>query len=107
METVYLGHNNLINLQLKADGVAFDLSDITKITATFGTTLISSEDKAAGLITWDQEGYATGEIRLNLGGQSITSDYYEVPIVVYDASHAEGIVWGIVDFKVAAEVEGS
>ena len=66
-EIVYKGHDNTINLILKSDGVAQDLSGVTKITATFGTTLVSSEDKAAGTITWDQAGYATGEIRIAAG----------------------------------------
>ena len=106
-EIVYLGHDNTIDLLLKADGTAQDLSSVTKITATFGDTLIESTDAATGPITWAQSGYDTGEIRLALGDQSITADRYMVPIVVYDATNTDGIVWGYVAIEVKEEVEAS
>jgi len=56
-EIVYLGHDNSIDLVLKADGTARDLSNVTKITATFDSTKIESTDKAAGAIRWAQDGY--------------------------------------------------
>ena len=43
-EIVYLTHDNTIDLLLKADGVVQDLSSVTKITATFGATTITSTD---------------------------------------------------------------
>lgn len=79
-EIIYLGHDNTIDLQLKADGAAQDLSAVTKITATFGTLRISSTNKAAGVITWGPgAGYDTGEIRMALGGESIPAGGYDVP----------------------------
>ena len=106
-EYIYLGHDNTIDLILKADGTAQDLSGVTKITATFGSTLIESTDKASGLITWDQSGYDTGEIRLDLGQQSLTADTYTVPIVVYDATYTNGVVWEDIRIVVKPEVEAS
>ena len=106
-EIVYLGHDNTVDLLLKADGTAQDLSSVTKITATFGDTLIESTNAANGPITWAQSGYETGEIRLALGDQSISTGSYNVPIVVYDAVNTDGIVWGTVTVIVKAEVEGS
>jgi len=106
-EIVYLGHDNTIDLLLKADDTAQDLSGVTKITATFGDTLIESTDDANGAITWNQAGYDTGEIRLALGDQSITADRYMVPIVVYDATNTDGIVWGYIAIEVKAEVGAS
>jgi len=106
-EVVYLGHDNTIDLLLKADGTAQDLSGVTKITATFKDTLVESTDAANGPITWAQSGYDTGEIRLALGDQSITPDRYMVPIIVYDATNTEGVVWGYVAIDVIAEVEAS
>jgi len=106
-EIVYLGHDNTIDLQLKADDAAQDLSAVTKITATFGSTTISSVDKAAGVITWDQAGYETGEIRMALGDEDIDEGGYSVPIVVYDPSNTDGVVWGKVNVLVEAEVEAS
>jgi len=106
-EIVYLGHDNTIDLLLKQDGTAQDLSGVTKITATFGDTLIESTDAANGPITWAQSGYDTGEIRLALGAQSIDEGRYMVPIVVYDSGNPNGIVWDYVSVEVKAEVEAS
>lgn len=102
-EFVFANHDNIIDLILKSDNVAVDLSSVTKITASFDDTLVSSSDKAAGPITWDQAGYDTGEIRLNLGDQGIAAGRYTaVPIIVYDADNPNGIVWATIDVQVRA-----
>jgi len=106
-EITWLGHDNTIDLILKANGVAQDLSDVTKITATFDDATIESTDHAGGAILWNNDGYDTGEIRLDLGGQSIDPGGYDVPIVVYDPSNTNGVVWGKVHVAVKAEVEAS
>jgi len=106
-EIVYLEHDNTIDLLLKADGTAQDLSGVTKITATFGDTLIESTDAANGAITWNQAGYDTGEIRLSLGDQNVSAGGYGVPIIVYDATNTNGIVWDTITIIVKADVEGS
>lgn len=106
-EIVWLGHDNTIDLLLKAVGVAQDLADVTKITATFGTTTITSEDHAAGAILWNNDGYDTGEIRLDLGDQTIVPGGYDVPIVVYDPSNTNGVVWGSIHVAVRTEVEAN
>jgi len=104
-EIVYLTHDNTIDLLLKADGVVQDLSGVTKITATFGATTITSTDKAAGAIKWDQAGYDTGEIRLDLGDETIPATAYQVYIVIYDSAHTDGVVWGWIYVQVKADVE--
>ena len=107
-EIVFKGHDNTLDLCLKADGVAQDLSAATKITVTLEDVLITSTDKAAGLITWDQDGYDTGEIRLHLGAQSITEGRYRAVITVYDAENTNGVVWGKgIDIRVRDDVEAS
>jgi len=106
-EIVWLSHDNTIDLLLKADDVVQDLSSVTKITATFRTTTITSIDHAVGAILWNNVGYDTGEIRLDLGGESIAPGGYDVPIVVYDPSNADGIVWGAIHVVVKTEVEAS
>ena len=95
-DIVWKGHGNTIDLLLNADNLTGedDLSSVTKITATFGSTTITSEDKAAGSITWDQDGYENREIRLDLGDQDIAPGGYDVPVVVYDPSNPTGLVWG-------------
>jgi len=104
-EVVYLGHDNTIDLLLKADGTAQDLSGVTKITATFGDTLVESTDPAGGPITWNQDGYDTGEIRLALGGQPINPGVYSVPITAYDPINTDGVFWGLVLIRVQPDSE--
>lgn len=107
-EYIYSSHDNIISVVLKSDDVAQDLSSVTKITASFDSTLVESTDQAAGAITWDQDGYATGEIRLDLGDQIIAAGRYTaVPIIIYDADNPNGIVWGFIDVLIRADVEAS
>lgn len=109
-EILYLERDNTIDLILKADGVAQDLSGITSIKAVIGTVTITSTDKATGEIKWDQPGYDTGEIRLDCGANSglITqgAGVWDVPIIVFDAGNPNGISWGDVRIEVVAK-EGS
>ena len=106
-EYVYLGHDNYIDLILMANGSAQNLSGITKMTLTFDTTKISSANQASDPILWNQAGYQTGEIRIFLGKQSLTPGSYEAPLIVYDASDPDGIVWDIIPIIVVAQLEGT
>lgn len=94
-EIIYLTYDNELNRILTKDGVAQDLSGITKIEAIFGEggTVIESNNGPSDPIRWAQGGYATGEIRCNFNGQSITAGIYTVYIVVYDAVFDDGLVW--------------
>jgi hypothetical protein len=106
-EYIYNGRDNRIDLLLKNDlndGNGFvpaNLSGVTKIDMDFDGTTVSSTDKAAGVITWDQPSYATGEIRCVLGASSIpAAEYPAVPIYVYDAGNPNGIRWEAVPIVV-------
>ena len=95
-ENVYLGRDNTINLILKADGSAVDLTAVTKISITFGTTVIESSNGVTDPILWVQTGYNTGEIRLKLGAQAIPAGTYQAALIVYEATYPNGIHWGTV-----------
>lgn len=99
-ELLYLGRDNTIDLVLKEDGTAVDLNSVTKITVTFGGTTFTSTDPANGIITWAQAGYDTGEIRLDLGDETITPEIYSACLTVYDISNPAGVVWGNVLIEV-------
>lgn len=108
IETVYLGHDNSIDLLLKSDGTAYDLSSVTKMTITIGGVTVESTNQAGDPILWNQGSYDTGEARFFLGDQSIEEGTYrKCYVVVYDANNGDGIVWGSVYLKVIAEVEES
>jgi hypothetical protein len=106
-EIVYLGHDNSIDLLLKADDVAQSLASVTRATITIGEVTIDSDNGETDPIRWAKSGYDTGEIRLFLGGQTLVeaAQPYTSYLVIYDADHPEGIVWGYVLIRVKAEVE--
>jgi hypothetical protein len=106
-EYVWLGHDNHVNVILKEDGSAVDTSGLTKITITLNSTTYSSTNQANDPIRWNQGGYDTGEIRIDLGGETIPVGRYRAYIVVYDATNTDGIVWSDLTIRVKAEVESS
>lgn len=89
-EVVYLGHNNIVGLQLLSDDVVYDLSDTTRMTLQFDTTVIDS-DIHAGVFDWSP---GDGKLYLDLGGQTIAEAVYYAELVVYSTSYIEGNVWG-------------
>jgi hypothetical protein len=107
-ETVYLGHDNSIDLILQADGVAVDLAGVTAMKLTMRDVLISSTNQAADPIRWAQAGYDTGEIRLFLGDEVIEPGTYKTSawLTVYDPTNPDGVVWGNIPLTVVADVEG-
>ena len=104
-ETVYLGHDNESQVILKLAGVAQDISTITRMTLSFGSALVRSTNQDSDPIKWDKNGYETGEVRIKLGEQSISPGKYNAPLIVYDETNTNGIVWGTIRFIVIAEVE--
>jgi len=106
-EIVYLSHDNVIELLLKANDVEVDLSGVTKMTVTFGSAItITSTNQATDSILWNKNGYAIGEVHLILGENNIAANNYKnVYLVVYDPIYPDGIVWGSFAVKVVPEVE--
>lgn len=107
MEKVYLGHSNSNNLILKQNNTAVDLTGVVQMTLTFGSSALVSANSTAS-ITWNQAGYATGETRLHLGLlATLSTGQYEAPLIVYESTDANGLVWGNIPIHVMAEVEGA
>lgn len=90
-EYVRDGYDNLIQLQLLSGGSGIDLSAVTQIDAIFNEhATIASTDSTAGTIRWSGAGFTTGEIRLDLGDQSITEGYYDVEFIIYAPAYPNG-----------------
>jgi hypothetical protein len=104
-EFVYLGHDNSIDVILKTNGAAVDLTPVTRITLTLGAKLIDSDNGDADPIRWAKLGYATGEVRLFLGAQTLKVGAYQAPLIVYDASNPNGVYWGNIPLTVVADPE--
>ena len=89
-EIVHLGHDNNIDLLLKADGAAHDITNTTRMTLSFGSTLIDSAIHS-GVFDWTP---GDGKLYLSLGAQTITAGTYYSELIVYDSVNTNGIVWG-------------
>ncbi len=106
-ESVYLGHDNSIDVILKSNGVAVSLSSVTRMTLTLGAKLIDSDNGDADPIRWIKPAYATGEVRLFLGAETITEGNYQGVLIVYDPTNPSGIFWARIPMAVIAEVEAN
>jgi hypothetical protein len=99
-ETVYIGRDNTIDLLLKADDVAQDLSGVTKMVLIDDSDKadavddISSEDHSAA---FDWSSAVTGKLILSLGevfeSEEIDRGRYVFNLVVFDPANTDGIVW--------------
>lgn len=92
-EQIYLDRDNVIDLLLKADGEAQDLSAVTRmVLLEDGEEFTIDSDEAAGVFDWETG--TTGKITLTLGAQDdIEEGTYKVWLIVYDPSNTNGIVW--------------
>lgn len=96
-EIVYLNRDNTVDLLLKADGVAEDLTAVTRM-------IVKQED---GDWSVDSDTYpsafdwapgTTGKVILDLAAalaaEDVSAGKYISRLVVYDPSNTNGIVWG-------------
>ena len=90
-EIVYDGHDNTIDLLLKANGVAYDLTDTTRMTLEVGDDTIDS-DVSGSAFDWAPG--VTGKLILALGDESLPTGTYRATLTVYDPTNTDGIVWG-------------
>lgn len=112
-EIVYVGHDNTQAYILKKQNeeglmVAQPLAAVTSMTLTIGGKLISSANPTTGPIRWSGAGFDDGEISLVLGDQTgLPPGIHDCPLVVYDPSNADGVVWGMIPLEIMEEVEGT
>ena len=91
-EIIYDGHDNTIDLLLKADEVATDLSSVTRMTLDVDTTTIVDSAISGECFDWSTG--VTGKVILALGGEGIDGGLYRAKLTLYDAINTDGIVWG-------------
>ena len=90
-ETLYLGYDNGIDLTLKADDVAVDLSSVTRmILRDVACTWEVDSTTSPGAFDWSAGG---GVISLILGDEPITPGAYSCWLIVYDPTNTDGVVW--------------
>ena len=93
----WIGHDNTIDLILKEDGTAVDTSSFTQILLTLDSQNITSTNQVGDPVLWGGDGYATGEIRIDLNGETVNAGKHQCAIVITDAANANGIVWAFDD----------
>ena len=91
-EIIYDGHDNTIDLLLKADEVATDLSSVTRMTLDVDTFILVDSAISGECFDWSTG--VTGKVILALGGEGIDEGLYRAKLTVYDSINTDGIVWG-------------
>ena len=102
-EYLYLDHGNTIDLVLKSGGEAQNLSAVTGILAMFDQTSVYSSQASEGPVKWQSTSdtdWELGEIRIDCSSHDIEARRYDVPIIVYDTSNPDGLVWDTVRIEV-------
>jgi len=101
IETVYLGRDNAIDLVLIADDAPVSLAALSRAVLQLGRTATID----SGVVGWGSgqpfdptisgtyRGAPVEVLRLTLGAESIPPGRYGARLVVYDAGHADGLVW--------------
>ncbi len=107
-EVVYQSHGNVIALLLKENNTAIDLAAVTAMSLTLAGRAVESTNSSTQAITWAKAGYATGEVRISLGTlTTLVSGKYDAPLIVYDPTYTNGLVWGDIPIVIKSEIEGS
>jgi len=91
-ETIYLNRSNEIILELRSNESLVSLAGVTRMKLIVGTTTLDSS--GSSYFDWTDTGYGTGTVVITVGSASLTTGYYDGYLVVYDASHPNGIIWG-------------
>ena len=103
-EIVYIGdYDNTNDFILQSDGVAIDMSNITRIDANINGQVISSTNLSTDLIRWDQSGFQTGEIRCKFGTVVPTIEgLYGVTLIIFDVLNPKGVIFPVIPITAVA-----
>lgn len=92
--TVWRGHANSLDLLLRENQKAVDLSNIARVQLVLESSVLESTNRGGDLILWGEPGYLKGEVRLFLGAQNLLIGSHTAFLVVDD------VVWGQFEFDV-------
>jgi len=94
-QTTYIDRDNSTDLVLEADDAAIDATVLTRaVVSLYGDAGAIVVDSNAEPALFD---FATGGgvLKMKLGlATGLVVDEYQARLTVYDASNAQGIVWG-------------
>ena len=97
--TIFQGRDSNLRYQLLNDGVAQDLTNLSKIELVFSTTF-----KLTGTVgTTEPLDFSTrkNELILNLANQSLTNGSYPSgKVIIYDSENNNGLIWGTISLVI-------
>ena len=93
IDVIYKGSDNTNEILLKKDGVAQDLSSVTRIGLHFSDgTDVTNSTGAQYPIKWTGTGQ-TGLVVCQLGGVDLTEGDLTAKLITYDPTNDDGVVW--------------
>ena len=90
-ETVYLGRDNAIDIDLLADGAPVDLSSVTRMILR-DSGCVWEVDSITSPTAFDWSA-GDGRISMALGDEPIPAGAYSCRLIVYDPTNTDGVVW--------------
>lgn len=100
-EVIYLGRDNEIIVLLKSNGVAQDLTNVTKIQVTFGSGVTLDSSVSSSLFSGINNSGGTVSFKFgSVTTQLVAGNTYNAEVIVYDASNTDGINWGTIPILV-------
>jgi hypothetical protein len=87
-ELVYLSRDNIIELSLTVDGTPIDHTIINRVKIKVGSTVLDSNTAP---LLFDMTN--TNRLILKLATAGITAGRYNSELVIYDATHSNGLFW--------------
>jgi len=96
-EIVYLNRDNTIDIILKADGTAADLSSVTKMEIIVDDSTTISSVTSPDAFDWFE---GSGKLILALGDEGIDAGSYDAQLIVYDVDNPDGIMWSYINIVV-------
>ena len=95
-ETIYKNRDNPISVELRSNGVAQAINNVTKITLEFGGETLSSATATTGAFDYTTYG-ATGRLDMKLGHEAsvktMRSGQYKARLTLFDITYTNGRVW--------------
>ena len=102
-EKIYKGRDNIMSLQLRADGAAVNISGTTRATVKIGDVVIDSQLYSSSF-DWSTNG-TNGQLDLDFGTldliKGLPDGRYTATLTIYDLTYVNGLVWG--DFIIDVE----
>ena len=94
-EILYKSRDNEIDLELRANGIAVDISGTSKVEIEVGDLVLNSAKYPASF-DWTTNG-ASGQLTLDIARLNeiinLRASAYKTKVTIFDATYPNGLVW--------------